>query len=421
MITLLLSLIHYGVLLIFGVLVSYSFAGINLRKHAWHIISLCIILIIVQALSFTFLGYKPTTRLYPFISHLPLVLVLMLHGRRTLLSAAYCVSSAYLCCQLSNWLGMLMLLIHDEQWLYYAVHILSSVIIGTFLVIKISPVISSILSKPPKTLWIFAMLPFTYYLFDYATVIYSNLLYSGSKIAYEFLPFIFSIAYLIFSVMYFQEYEQKSQLEQHHHIMEIQVSQSIKEIESIRRSAYETALLRHDMHHFLDNILTYTENGNLEAACRAIKDTMDFVDSTAVTRFSSNELVNSVLSYYKNMMDQQDIRFEMSVSIPQVLPCPELSFTSILANGLENAVHAVAGLSPAKRVVILDLKTNGGKLLLSIKNPCLPVQNWSDGVPQSTREGHGLGTQSIKYTAKKLNGNCQFTESDGYFMLRVIL
>lgn len=81
--------------------------------------------------------------------------------------------------------------------------------------------------------------------------------------------------------------------------------------------------------------------------------------------------------------------------------------------GLENAIHAVSNLEPDERKIIMDLRMNDNKLLLSIKNPYAHKVEMIDGIPQAKEEGHGLGSQSIKYIVEKLNGNCQFVAKDG--------
>ena len=67
------------------------------------------------------------------------------------------------------------------------------------------------------------------------------------------------------------------------------------------------------------------------------------------------------------------------------------------------------------------MRENGGKLLISIKNTYFTAPKIVDGLPKSLREGHGFGSQSIRYVAEKLKGHCQFTVSDNYFILQVIL
>lgn len=63
----------------------------------------------------------------------------------------------------------------------------------------------------------------------------------------------------------------------------------------------------------------------------------------------------------------------------------------------------------------------GNKLLISIKNTFAEKPDLQDGLPQTKEKGHGFGTQSIRYVAERLNGNCQFTVDGDMFILRIIL
>ena len=62
-----------------------------------------------------------------------------------------------------------------------------------------------------------------------------------------------------------------------------------------------------------------------------------------------------------------------------------------------------------------------GKLLISLKNTFAENPVLTDGIPHSRKEGHGYGTQSIRYVTEKLKGNCQFLVKDGWFILRIVL
>ena len=69
----------------------------------------------------------------------------------------------------------------------------------------------------------------------------------------------------------------------------------------------------------------------------------------------------------------------------------------------------------------LHLRTDDGKLLISLKNTFAEKPVLIDGIPHSSKEGHGFGTQSIRYVTEKLNGNCQFSVKDGWFIFRIVL
>ena len=132
-------------------------------------------------------------------------------------------------------------------------------------------------------------------------------------------------------------------------------------------------------------------------------------------------LVNMILSSYENIIKDEEIAFDYSIRIPTELDFSDSDFSSILSNGLENAVRAVSLLPVKKRKIKLDMRMNGDKLLISIKNTYLTKPEMLDGLPQSNEPGHGFGTKSIRYVTEKLKGKCDFSVTDEYFILRVVL
>ncbi len=422
MLQFLLGMLNNSTLLLFGIFVSAAILSIPFHKK--NTIILLIFYIGGNALQFAFyssIGLKGVQCVYPVITHLPAVLLFCLYYKRGVLSSLFAVMSAYLFCQLSKWLSMLTLLFTDQLWVEYGIRAVITVFLGFLIIRYFAPSLSVILTKPLKTVLIFSILPAAYYLFDYIATVYTNLLYSGSEIVFEFLPFVLCVAYLIFSVVYFREYEEKCEAERHNQLMEMKRAQSEKEIVAIKRSEYAVALLRHDMRHFLNNIFSYIEHGDTGKAKSYIREIIASADKTATQKYCENEIVNMILSSYENEISEKGIRFHYSIQIPAKLPVSDVDFTSILSNGLENAIHAVLGLDPDKRSIALDLRINDDKLLLSIKNPYVHKVELLDGIPQAQGTGHGLGTQSIKYVTEKLNGNCQFIAKNGQFALRVVL
>ncbi|MEG1947484.1 MAG: ATP-binding protein [Lachnospiraceae bacterium] len=333
----------------------------------------------------------------------------------------FAIMSAYLCCQISKWFGIVALTISKKQWFLYLICIAVLIPTWYFIVKYASSSMMLILATSSKTILIFCILPISYYIFDYTTNVYSKLLYSGSPIIFEFLPFILCIAYLAFNILYFKEYEEKRTAKQETQLMELKQTESIKEIEEIRRSAYEISLVRHDMRHFLNNVLFYIESDNTEKATSYIKEVIHATDHTAITKFCDNELVNMILCSYHSKIIKQNITFHATVQISHTLPCSDIDFTSILANALENSIQAVLNLKPEQRTITLDIHMKDTKLLLSLQNPYTKKPEMEYGRPITHESGHGFGTQSIKYVTNKLNGNCQFVAKDGVFTLRIIL
>lgn len=422
MLQFILGMVNNSTLLLFGVFISATFLSIPLhKKNIAILLGFCIVSNTLQVACYSAIGLKATQWLYPFITHIPSILLFSLYYKRKVLSGMFAVMSAYLCCQLSQWPSILVLEYTGKQWMAYGVRALITLFLGFLIIRYFASSIAVILTKPIKMVLIFCILPTAYYLFDYITTVYTDLLYSGSEAAFEFLPFVLCVAYLFFSVIYFKEYEEKCEAERRSHLMEMKRVQSEKEIEAIKRSEYAVTLLRHDMRHFLNNIASYIEHGDTDKAKSYICEITALTDKTAMQRYCENPIVNMILSSYENEMNDKGIRFHHLIQIPAKLPVSDVDFTSILSNGLENAIHAVSELDSDNRDISLGLRMHENKLLLSIKNPYAHKVEMLDGIPQAKGAGHGLGTHSIKYVTEKLNGNCQFIAQNSQFTLRVVL
>ncbi len=417
-----LNLFNFNILLYFGIYVSAAFLGIKLNKRN----NLILILFGaadfgLQLLAHKQFGMDVTEMLYPLITHLPSLLLYRLYFKRKVLPSLFAILSAYLCCQISKWFGLIAFSISHEVWVMAAVRIFVTIPIWYVIVRYASRSLQVILNKSTRELLIFAILPAAYYFFDYYATVYTKLLYTGSQTVFEFLPFMLCIAYLLFNMVYIREYEEKCDAKQQKKMIEIQTTQSLKEIEEIKRSQYEISLIRHDMRHFLSSVSGMIENRDYGKAQEYIREIIEVADQTAVRKYCENELVNMILSAYEERMSTKGICLDAAVAIPATLPCSELEFTSILSNGLENALNAVSEMSEENRTIHLKLCMKNDKLLLSVRNACATFPAFIDGLPVAREKGHGLGTQSIQYITAKLNGSCQFTAEDGIFSLRVVL
>ena len=407
-----LSILHHATTLLFGVYISSAFLGIRMNRSAVGVI---------YALSFVLFGEAITTQIYPLIIHIPLIIFLSLFYKYKPMLSALSVLTAYLCCQISKWVGLVALDITKQEWVYYSVRIVTTVIVFAVLIRFVSNATAQLIQMPGKSLIIFALMPFTYYLFDYTTGVYTALRYSGKEVVAEFLGFVLCVAYLLFLLVYFKQYEEKRETEQRNRMMEMQRAQSQKELEAIKRSEYSVSLLRHDMRHFLANISAFIDNDEIEKAKEYISEILQSVDQTAMHKYCKNEIVNMILSSHENEIKENRIELQHSIQIPEHLPLSDVDLTSILSNALENAIHAVLPLEAEKRKIVLDLRMNGEKLLISVKNTFAEMPQMADGMPLSSKAGHGFGTQSIRYITEKVNGNCQFTIKDDWFIVRVVV
>lgn len=417
-----LSYLHNATTLLFGVYVSAAFLGIRMKRKNV-LILMCFSLAVgaVYLGSFLLFGESVTERIYPLIVHMPLVLFLTLFYKSRFALSALAVVTAYLCCQISKWGGLAAFAVSGSPSVYYCVRIAITVITFAILMLSISKAAARFMQKPTKDVVVLGLMPFVYYIFDYVSSVYTDLLYSGLEIVEEFLGFVLCMAYLVFLFLYFRQYEEKCEAERQRQLLEMQRTQSEREVEAIRRSEREVAILRHDMRHFLSGISSYIESGETDRAIEYISDIIKTTDKTATGRYTANKTVNMILASHEAEMQQYGIDFRCTVGLPETLPVSDVDITSILSNGLENAVKAVQLAEADSRIIILDMHISDGKLLLSLKNTYGKKPVFRDGMPVSSRNGHGFGTQSIQYVTEKLGGNCLFTLDGDMFVLQAVV
>ena len=422
MIEMLLPGLRYFLTLLFGVAVSAAFLDVlPTRKSA-------IILGVFSVLDFAaqgalYLGISSARMfsLYPFVTHIPLMLLLILAFKARPISAVLSVLTGYLCCQISNWISTIPRTFHCADWIVDLTYI--AVLVGMFpLVLRFAaPPIAKLLSKPSSALLSFSIVPVAYYLFDYTSTVYTKLLYAGNYMAVEFPPFLLCVSYLIFCSIYFRQYEEKQEAENRHRFIKLKQEQSEKEMAAIRRNEQAMALLRHDMRHFLNTISDCIENGETEKAQNYIHEIISSADKTTRKQYSANETINMILSSYETDLQEHEIQLDCRIRVPRELPFSDVDLTSILSNALENAVHAVLDVPAENRHIDFSMIQTGGKLLISLENTCADAPHFAGGLPVASEPGHGFGTQSIDYTVRKLNGNCQFSASNGKFILQIVL
>lgn len=417
-----LSFIHNLTTMLFGIYISAFFLGV--KQNRKNILTLFLLFScegIVYIINFMLFGVAVTDRLYAVIIHLPLILFLTLYYKYPVTSSCISVFSAYLCCQLSNWLGLLVLAITGKQWCYYTLRILITFISFFLLCRFVCRTTENIFTRDTRESYIIGFLPTVYYFFDYSFTKLSSLLYSNNKIVIEFMGFVFCISYFAFLFVYFREYEKKQELEQYSGLMKMQLLSIEKEIEQVKSSKQKLSILRHDMHHHLNIILTQLQNNNTAKAIEYIKEIGNLYDDTMIEAYCQNETINSVISIYHARFADKEIALNCDISIGETLPCPDTAICTILSNGLENSMHALEEMTTEKKWANLTISEKKNHLLLQIENPIVRIPKFVNGIPTSGKKGHGIGVKSIVYYTEQLNGQCHFSLTDNTFILRIII
>jgi len=413
--------LFHSLTLIFGIILSAAFCGVKFRKR-----TLIIFLLFFAACAaieiaiYCLFGEDAVWKLYPLITHLPLLFVLYLFFKKRIITILASISLAYLCCQPAKWIGLLFGTIIKNTSVVWTIRIFVLLAVAFIILRYLAQYISEIFNKNTQSILIFASIPMLYYLFDYVVGIYTDLWISHYQIAAEFLAFYLCVIYMVFCVIYYKEYEKKADAERKEQILKVITEQQMKEVASIKHSNMKTSLLRHDMRLLLSNLALSIENNDTKTSLKMISAFVERVDKASVHRYCNNDTINYILSNYENKCKEQNINFQVNIEIED-FSADEFLFASIISNALDNAFNAQIDLPLPERNIKVMIKNSNGKLLLSVKNPFKGSITFEEGFPTTAKKGHGYGTQSIRYMTRKLGGNCQFSAENNVFILRIVL
>ena len=162
-----LSAIHNITIMLFGIFCSAFFLGVKPRRK--NILTLFLLFCgqgSLYIIDFLIFGETLANQSYPLIVHFPLILFLTFYYKYPLISSAVSVFSAYLCCQVSNWMGLFALQITEAQWCYYTARILTTLATFILLYQYVFRSTRTLFSKEPRELCIIGFLPFVYYIYS---------------------------------------------------------------------------------------------------------------------------------------------------------------------------------------------------------------------------------------------------------------
>lgn len=414
--------IHGTLLLLFGVYLSGAFAGIrfNIPRNVKLFLAICAVCGTLQIASCILFDVAVVWKLYPLSTHLPLILFLCIIYHKRLITSLASVFTTYLFCQPANWFGVLTFYITKSESAKYLVRICFLAIVAFITLIYLAPYFSRIYNKDTRSVCIFGMIPFIYYVFDYSTMIYTDLWVSNNRIVAEFLPFFLGIIYMVFGIIYCSENEEKVIAQHKAELIQISAEQQNKEIETIQHNEKEIRILHHDMRLFLSSLTVCLEQGDTDKAKEMLASYTSHIENTRMQHFCNIDTLNYVLSDFAAKCKLNSVEFIHRVELAE-LKVDINMFASILSNSLDNALNAQKNLAESSRKVNLLLKTSNGKLLLSVENPISKKPIFENGLPVSNKEGHGYGTQSICYMTERLNGKYQFSVQANTFITKIII
>jgi len=267
------------------------------------------------------------------------------------------------------------------------------------------------------------LLPLLYYISNYWIGMYHYVTaMSGEVVSLRIFLFIITlIAYvLIFDIA--KSAREKEALQGVKMALSLMLENADQQLSALKATQEQAAVYRHDMRHHLALIGGYLVDGNVEKAKEYIQRVQADIKVITPNRYCQNNTVNLILSFFAAKAEESEVRFSVDAQLPQTLSVSETEICALLSNGLENAIEAAIQVAEEQfRRVRISCQTHKGNLLIFIENGFTGEVVMENGLPQSSREGHGFGIKSMVMIAERYNGYCSFEAKGEIFIMRAVL
>lgn len=204
-------------------------------------------------------------------------------------------------------------------------------------------------------------------------------------------------------------------------LLTVQIAALKEKIQKVKEVEEGVRIQRHDLRHQLQTVAELVAQGDGKAALEFLDTAQRRLDEQKVTRLCRPPVLDAVFSSYFDQAQRQGIQVEAKIALASALPVDESELAIVVANALENAIHACLELPRERREMRCKMLGTQG-VMLEISNPCAGDIAFDDsGLPIARQEGHGLGVQSISALRRKNGAVCQFELKDGRFRFRLVL
>lgn len=286
----------------------------------------------------------------------------------------------------------------------------------------LKPYHHKIMETPNVNWWVFSMIPLFFEILIIVTHKVAQVPEGFSR-NHIILAVIYALMALVYGLVVhiFQKANALAKYELTEAAYRQQLDAAKTQISVINEAQTQAAIYRHDMRHNLTTIDAFLSTEHVQQARDYIKEVQGGIDALALQHFCENDLVNLLCSSFSDKAKRTGIRLTADTHLPEELSVSDTELCAILSNGFENAFHAVSELDSSRRWIKLYSSIRQENLLIEITNPYQGEVTIRDGLPVSSRDGHGYGCQSIQSIAAHRKGICTFEAKQGVFTLRVVL
>lgn len=228
---------------------------------------------------------------------------------------------------------------------------------------------------------------------------------------------------LILDIIYIAIY---SIVENRHKITNLEVQNTLIGAEKLsiaidQNNREELEKIRHDIKNQLSYVGALLQQDKEQEAIHYIDNYVK--NQEVLFSFScSNNVVNSIINLELSKAKIYNVKMDLKVVIPPVLPFEDNDVVSLLTNMIDNALENYYKGEEDAGISVCILKQND-YIRFFVSNPIDPNKYDKNNITRTRKSGkrHGYGTKIIKNIADKYNGFVDFSLEGNHFICDVLL
>lgn len=178
----------------------------------------------------------------------------------------------------------------------------------------------------------------------------------------------------------------------------------------LNKNIEETKKTRHDLRHHVSLIQTFLHNKDYDKLELYFDQYQKSLPLDNELIFCKNYVVNTLLSHYTNLANNENISVEVDCKLPAKTFVSDLDFCIIIGNCFENAIDACKKIAEGKRFISIKSKSNNNFIGITIDNSFSGEIHKENDTFISTKNSneHGIGISSVQSISAKYNGTSKF-------------
>ncbi|WMJ88127.1 sensor histidine kinase [Anaerocolumna sp. MB42-C2] len=186
--------------------------------------------------------------------------------------------------------------------------------------------------------------------------------------------------------------------------------------QALEQQQYEIRRIRHDMANHLQLLISLPEGEKNNY----IEELIHLPVMQNNIHYCENHVINAVINAKITLIEQENIRFYHTLSVPEGGNMDKSELCALFANIVDNAIEACLKLPVDQREITLEVRAEKGLLVSRIVNPMDDSVKLKQGLPVTNKEdktSHGYGLRSVQGIVERHLGQLEIETKDGKFSL----